>query len=214
MKSRAHGKIEAIIAASNFNHAFKKVYREFEDSIFLKIKNKDPAPTTLEEFIASGCSPKKSYFFVATCFMRIELTLEHVNEMRDTIFSQLYPVIRNISTDHLELMLQCIFKAISKKILQLDLVMFEDLMNVDFRNILLSSKTFMQAVKIEKLNIESILTALPSERDKFMHEYENYMHDLINSKSSLWRLKNFKDEQYEREIENEFVLSTFRISKV
>lgn len=212
MKNRGRGNLDAIIAASKYNNAFRSIYREFENSIFFKINNKEPVHESLSELVASGCMPKPSHFFSATCYMRIELTMEHVNELRDTMFSQLYPVIRNLNSEQMNLMLRSILEAISKQILQMDLITFEDLMNIDFRNILLSSSKFLHAVQDNPENIELLLRKLPEAREKFMHEYESYINEMVSSRFALWRLKDFKNEEYEREIENEFVLSSIKLN--
>jgi len=211
MVNRYLTKISTILTAENYNKAFREIYRDFENKIFLKINNKDPVRESLLDFALSGCMPKPTYFVGAVYYMRVELTLEHIQDLRDTIFSQLYPVIKINTPDNLELMLRCILEKLAKQILLMDVITFEDLKDIDFRNVLLASSQYMKASRQQDGNIESILKALPEARDKFMWEYESYVNNLIKSRSAIWKLKNLDQQEYERELQTEFVLSSVTI---
>lgn len=211
MKSRERDKINAIITASNYNNLFRTIYKNFEKDIFLKIKNKEPVHESLLELAFDGCIPKPTYFFGATYYMRVELTIEHVLDLRDTIFSQLYPVLRNSQPQEMELLLHCLLDAIAKKIFRMDVVEFEDLKNINYGEILLSSKKFISTELHHNPQIVNILQHLPQEREKFQVEYDHYIGKMVNSRTSLWHIQDLSLREYEREIETEFVLTSIKL---
>lgn len=211
MENRYRDKLNTIIVAADYNSRFRTIYREFEKKIYLKIANKEPVHESLMELASSGCVPKPTYFFGATCYMQIELTQSNAQDLRDTIFSQLYPIIKNLSADNMNLMLRSIFESLSNKILRMDVVGFEELKDISYRDLLLDAKPFTKALAHQDPDTLSLLQSLPQQRDLFQKEYNNYIETLIHSRAGLWKLENLRQKEYEREIDSEFVLSSVKL---
>jgi hypothetical protein len=211
MESRDHTKMSMVVVADIYNKTFKKIYNEFENKIFLRIRQRNPIQDPLIDFALSGCVAKPSYFFAAVCYMRIELTGEHIQDLRDSIFCQLFPVIKRSSTENVELILRCLLEAISKKILQLDVVNFEDLKNIDYRSILLQSNPFMQAMSHQDGRTVTTLQMLSFARDKDKKEYDAYVEKLVASRSKILKGEDYEEKEYYREMESEFVLSAVKL---
>jgi hypothetical protein len=211
MDTRAKTKVKLLVIASNYNKTFKTIYNEFEKNIFFKINHKEQVRDTFMDRAFPGCMPNKTFFLNATYYMRVELSQEHTRDLSDTIFSQLYPIIKDLSQPDLELMLRCVLEALSKKILLSDLLTYDDLKNIDFRDILLESNRFKKGIKEQHAGILSMLENLPQARDGLQREYNEYVESLITSRAAFWKTPDYRKKEADREIESQFVLSTIKL---
>lgn len=211
MESKYQRNLNTIVAAANFNRAFRDIYKEFEKEIFLKINHTQHEHQSPDEISLDDRFSQPTYDLSAVYYMRVELTMEHVCDLRDTIFSQLFPAIQIASRENLELILRSIFKALAKEILYMDLIQYDDIKKINFKDMLLRSKDFMHGPQTE--GVLAILNTLVTSRDKSLPELTNYVNKLVESRSGLWKIENLQDKEYQREIETQFVLSEVRLGK-
>jgi hypothetical protein len=203
--------VSTIVIAATYNNTFNKIYHEFENKIFFKINHKDPVYQSWGDYIASGFTTKPTYFLGATYYMRMELSIEHVYQLRDALFAQFFPIIKEISPTTLDVVLRSLLEALSDKILQLDVVTFDELMNINYRDLLLESKPFLKACKDDEA-LMSMLQNLTQHRQASLPELQIYTDKLAKSRATLFKSKAMREEEYKMEIESEFVMSGIKIS--
>ncbi len=211
MGTRDHRSLNAIILTTTYNNIFRRIFNEFEKKIFLKINNKEPVDETWTEYLAAGCVPKPTYFISAVYYMRVELTHENRYDLRDNILCQLYPIFKNSSKEKMEFMLRVILEELSSRILQMNVVTFEDIKNISFRDILLASSKVTSSREFDGEQLKAMLMSLPLQRNALQTEYENYVDSLVKSRAALWKIKNGAEREYERGIESDFVVSAVRL---
>lgn len=211
MESKYQRNLNTIVVANNFNRAFKSIYHEFEKEIFLKLNHIPHTHASPNELSLDERFSQTVYHLSAVYYMRIELTSEHVNELRDTIFSQLYPAFKVSTPENMDLILRSILKTLAKEIFYMDVITFDDIKKINYRDLLLKSKLFLNAPREQTDNLVDVLNTLPEARERALPEFEHYVNNLVQSRAGLWKIENLAEKAYQQEIETQFILSEVKL---
>jgi hypothetical protein len=220
VNSHQNPKLNPIEIASIFNCAFRDEYRNFENNI-RNMASGTNAEDVWQKWLGINLV-KQFKYRNAKLFVNNELFPATVNELRDVMFRQLYPIIKNISAELIRTIVKAELESLSALLVEKKKVTFDQLLQIDFRALLITSihtKTIMEindllkdAMKNPPMHIDD-----SSEEEDCLsrHSFGALPAPAVQPKYKVtqWAVAVQTDKEYQNEIKREFNSGAVRIAK-